>query len=106
MWEFVRNLFRKRSEKGSVASYDAPFSAPRVHRIVIPPKPSNLVATSIAPPRSVKSFERKSQCIPSSSARSEEVSVILFGSPIESVKTADTLSTGVRYPTHALFERN
>ena len=103
MWDLVRLLFRKRRDENEVASYDAPFAAPRVHRIVIPPKPSNLVSRSIAPcNRTSRSIAP--ECIRPQS--SEEVSVILFGTPIESVKTVDTLSTGLRYPTHALFEKN
>lgn len=107
MWDLFRLIFKKPKEKFSgVASYDAPFAAPRVHRIVIPPKPSNLVAPSIAPQHASKRYSSSLSSSPLPQVGSGEVSLILFGTPIESVKTVDTLSTGVRYPTHALFERS
>ena len=102
--DYLRSLWRKPSlsTSPSVPSYDVPFATHSVHRIVIPPKPSSMAGKSIAPKYKKPESHMYTQedAVPE---HSQDVSVILFGSPLESVKTTDTLSTGVRYPTNALF---
>ena len=101
--DFLRGLFSKRNPKtrDTIPSYDVPFARPAVHRVIIPPKPSNLVGRPIAP-RATRPVT-VSIANEISVADSADQSVILFGSPLPSIKTVDTVSTGVRYPTNVLF---
>ena len=97
--DFFRSLFlrRKRSEN-QVPGYDQPFAMPRTRRIIIPPKPGSMKGRSIAP--------RTSPMTEANSILSgDQTSILLFGSPLESVKTADTVGN-IRYPTTALFAQN
>ncbi len=95
--DFLKSLFRRPSRETRVPTYDEPFAIPKVHRVIIPPKPVNLKGRSIAPRRCSVNQSRISV--------EDQTSVLLFGSPLDSVKTADT-SCNVRYPTTALFKMN
>lgn len=95
----MRSLFKSPRRTGKVPSYDVPFAAPRVQRIIIPPKPGHMIGKSIAPKRtsSKKASESKK------TSESVNESLVLFGAPLETAKTKDTASTDIRYPTSALF---
>jgi hypothetical protein len=104
--DLIRSVFSKRQRPAecvdSIPSYDVPFARPSVHRIIIPPKPSNLVGKSIAP-RSTRQHEPVATPAQEVMSSSSDQSVVLFGSPLPTAKTVDTVSTGVRYPTNVLF---
>jgi hypothetical protein len=100
--DFLKSIFRRPSRDTRVPTYDEPFAVPRTRRIVIPPKPGNLKGRSIAPrPPEGARIHRSVNQIRSSE---DQTSVLLFGSPLDSVKTADTVGN-VRYPTTALFNK-
>jgi hypothetical protein len=93
----IKSIFksRKTEDTNRIASFDQPFAIPRTQRIVFPPKPVGLSGKSIAPRQACKPIQQGSG----------DISCILFGAPLESVKTSDSISTGVRYPTSALFPK-
>jgi hypothetical protein len=93
---------------GGVASYDIPFSTWRTSRLTIPPKPPHLSGRRIVPKKITPCADVRTPGIPETpepvKQTSNEISAILFGSPIDNLPSHDrSLSSAVRYPTGALF---
>jgi hypothetical protein len=102
--DFFRSLFKRRREDRKVPAYDQPFAFPKVRRIIIPPKPSSMKGRSLAPRSSRTASSTRDHSNPQPD---QDLSIVLFGRPVESLETQDSSagcdSSGVRYPTVALF---